>query len=131
MEKTVFINLPIKELQRSRDFFTALGYTFNEDWCSDKNLAMNVSENIKIMLLMQEKFKEFTQKKLIDPHVQIQVLNTLSYSKKEDVDAIIEKAVKAGGKEVRQKKDHGFMYEGAYEDLDGHVWEAVWMNPEK
>ena len=123
----IFVNLPVKDLERTNAFFTALGYKFNPDY-SDKNATcMVVSESIFVMLLVEPFFKTFTTKEICDGTKYAEVIVSLTCETREDVDAIVKKAVKAGGKTYNEPKDHGFMYQHGFQDPDGHIWEYASM----
>lgn len=125
----IFVNLPIKDLAKTREFFTALGYTFNEQFSDDTAASLVLGDNLYAMLLTEEKFKTFTKKDIADATKITEVLVALSVDSKEEVDSLVEKAYAAGATESRPKEDYGFMYSRNFQDLDGHVWEIVWMDP--
>lgn len=129
MNKNIFVNIAVKDLEKSKEFFGKLGYTFNPQFTDETAASMVIHENIFAMLLTHEKFKEFTKKEIIDSHSATEVLIALSCESKDEVDSMMEKALAAGGKEARDKQDYGFMYARSLEDLDGHIWELVWMDP--
>ena len=128
MSKKVFINLPVKDLGKSRRFFESLGYSFNPKFSNDDGACMVVSEQIFVMLLTDNFFSGFTTKKIADAHQTTEVLVCLNQDSRAAVDAHVEKAVKAGAREAREPQDHGFMYGRSFHDLDGHVWEIMWMD---
>jgi predicted lactoylglutathione lyase len=128
MSTQIFVNLPVKDLERSKAFFGALGYTFNPDFTDDNAACMVVSENIHVMLLVETFFKTFIREKSIsDAKKSTEVLICLSLPSTEAVDDIVGKALAAGGAASKDPKDHGFMYEHGFEDPDGHLWEFVHM----
>ncbi len=129
MSRQIFVNLPVKNLPKSIEFFTALGFTFNPQFTDDTATCMIIGENIFAMLLTHEKFQSFTPKQICDATKSTEVLNCLSCESKEEVSDMVAKAVAAGGKDYKTAIDHGFMYQHGFEDLDGHIWELVWMNP--
>ena len=129
MNKHIFVNLPVKNLEKSKEFFTKLGYTFNPQFTDDKGACMVISDTIFAMLLSEPFFKTFTKKDISDATKTTEVLVALSVESKAEVDACLEKVLAAGGKEARDAQDHGFMYARSFEDLDGHIWEMVWMDP--
>ncbi|HEV7333292.1 MAG TPA: VOC family protein [Flavisolibacter sp.] len=130
MATEIFVNLPVKDLQRSMDFFTQLGYTFNKQFTNEKAACMVISETIYVMLLTEPFFEGFIPgKEISDTTKTKEVLIALSADSKDAVNALADKAVAAGGKQFREPEDHGFMYSRSFEDLDGHVWEVVWMDP--
>lgn len=129
MSKKVFINLPVKDLKKSMDFFTKLGYTFNQQFSDETAACMVISEEIYSMLLTHDKFKQFISTDIADAHTSTEVLTCLSAESKDEVNELVDKAVKAGAKEHRDPMDFGFMFGRSFKDLDGHVWEIMWMDP--
>ncbi len=127
--KMIFVNLPVRDLPRSRTFFTELGYRFNEQFCDETAACMVISERIHAMLLTEPKFQNFTPKTIADATKTTEVLVALSCESREEVDMLVEKAVAAGGSTYSEPVDHGFMYHHGYQDLDGHIWEVMWMDP--
>jgi uncharacterized protein len=129
MNKQIFVNLPVKDLEKSKAFFTALGYTFNPQFSNEQGACMIIAENsIYAMLLTEAFFKTFTDKQIAKAHEVTEVLNCLSCESREEVDTLVAKAVAAGGKAPRAPQDHGFMYGHGFEDLDGHYWELAYMS---
>ncbi|HEX8677553.1 MAG TPA: VOC family protein [Segetibacter sp.] len=129
MATKIFVNLPVKNLSKSIEFFTRLGYTFNPQFTDETATCMIVSEDIYIMLLTEEKFKMFTKKEIADATHSTEAIICLSADSREKVDEMINKALEAGGTTPNEKQDHGFMYGWGYQDLDGHLWEVMWMDP--
>lgn len=130
MSKQLYVNLPIKDLQRSKDFFSKLGFTFNEKFSDDTSTAMIVDEGIIFMLLEKEKFQSFIPHKTVaDTAKHCGAINAIQVASKDEVNAIIKKAVDAGGQEYKEAQDYGFMYGRSFEDLDGNCWEFFWMDP--
>src|SRR4051812_20640125 len=128
MPRMIFVNLPVADLGRSLAFYKAIGAEQNPQF-SDETAAMMVfSDTISVMLLTHDKFRQFTRKRIADSHETVQMLLALSCDSREGVDDITEKALAAGGREPRDKEDHGFMYGRAFEDPDGHTWEPMWMD---
>ncbi|MDF1598609.1 VOC family protein [Mesorhizobium sp. YIM 152430] len=125
--RMIFVNLPIKDLAVSRAFFSALGYSFNEDFSDDTAACMVIADNIFAMLLTHEKFKGFINGEMADAHKVTEVLTALSCDSRQEVDDILEKALAAGAKPWKPVMDLGFMYSCSFQDLDGHVWEYVFM----
>ena len=125
----MFVNLPVKDLNRSVEFFKKLGYTFNPQFTDETATCMVISEHNYAMLLTEKKFKEFTTKAIADTKKTTEVLIAVSADSRKAVDDISQKALTAGAKEARKPEDHGFMYQRAIEDLDGHTWEFFWMDP--
>jgi hypothetical protein len=132
MGKQIFVNLPVKDLDKTMEFFTKLGFKFNPQF-TDKNAAcMVIEDNIFAMLLVEKFFKSFTPgKNISDARKNTEVLNALSFNSRKEVDNMTNKAVKAGGKEFRKAQDDGWMYGRAFEDLDGHIWEVFYMDESK
>src|SRR5690554_2721379 len=124
----IFVNLPVKDLQKSIDFFTALGFAFNPDFTDDTATCMIISENIFAMLLTEKRFSEFTDRPIANGHETTEVLIAIDQPSKEAVDQMVKKAVAAGGTTYSKPQDHGWMYQHAFADLDGHQWELAWMD---
>jgi predicted lactoylglutathione lyase len=130
MATMIFVNLPVKDLQRSMQFFSQLGYTFNKQFTNEKAASMVISDTIYAMLVTEPFFQTFIPgKEISDATKAKEVLVCLSADSREAVDSLLSKALAAGGNEFRQPDDHGFMYGRSFEDLDGHVWEVMWMDP--
>lgn len=123
----MFVNLPVADLARSRAFFTQLGYPFEEDFCDDDALCLRLGPTLYAMLLRRELFDGFHDRRNAPPGT-VETLLCLSTDSREDVDALADRAVLAGGLGVRTE-DHGFMYGRSYSDPDGHIWEVMWMDP--
>ncbi len=130
MSRMMFVNLPVKDLDRSMAFFKALGFEFNPQFTDETAACMIVSDTSFAMLLTHPKFAKFTPKPVADAKAATEVLTAISFESREKVDAIVDAAVKAGGREFREPEDHGFMYQRSIEDLDGHIWEVFWFNPD-
>ncbi|MYM30162.1 glyoxalase/bleomycin resistance/extradiol dioxygenase family protein [Duganella sp. CY15W] len=130
MTTNIFINLPVKDLQKSIKFFAHLGYSFNQHYTDDSATCMIVSENIYVMLLTEARFKDFTPKAISDAHQSTEVLVCLQLESREAVSKLVSKAIEAGGRAYKDSQDHGFMYGHGFEDLDGHLWELVHMSGE-
>ena len=127
--KQIFVNLPVKNLEKSKAFFAALGYTFNEQFTDANAACMVINEgSIHAMLLAEDFFKTFTDKSLTDTSKSTEVLLCLSCESRAEVDAQVAKAVAAGGSTPTEAKDHGFMYQHGFQDLDGHMWELAYMD---
>jgi len=125
----IFVNLPVKNVERSRAFFSSLGYSFNPQFSNDSALCMVVSDTIYVMLLAEPFFGTFTTKPIADATKSTEVLVCLSCASRAEVDALVSKALGAGGTAPRAPQDHGFMYGHGFEDPDGHIWELVYMEP--
>ena len=129
MAAKIFVNLPVRMLEKSINFFTKLGYKFNPQFTDETAACMIVSEDIFVMLLTEEKFKTFTPKAICDAKKSTEVLMGLSCESRKEVDDMVRKAVFAGGTTYQEPQDHGFMYGHGYQDLDGHIWELFYMDP--
>ena len=129
MFNQIFINLPIKNLKKSVAFFGELGFTFNEQFSDDESTCMIVSEHIYVMLLEERKFLSFTSRKIAD-HDTTEMTMSFACASADEVRAISEKAFALGAKKVNEPEDMGFMFSWGFEDLDGHMWDLFWMNPE-
>jgi uncharacterized protein len=129
MSRKIFVNLPIKDMERSKAFFSALGFSFNPQFTNEQGACMVVSDSIFAMLLVEPFFQTFTKKPIADARKSTEVLVCLSCDSREEVDAMVRKALAAGGTAPNAPQDHGFMYGHGFEDLDGHVWELAWMDP--
>ena len=128
MAKQIFVNLPVKDLGKTIEFFKKLGFEFNPQFTDEKATCMVVNENIFVMLLVEKFFKTFTQKEICDTSKNTEVIIALSTENREKVDQMLENVIKAGGKESRKPQDHGWMYGRSFEDLDGHIWEIIYMD---
>jgi uncharacterized protein len=129
MATNIFVNMAVKDLQKSIAFFEKLGYKFNLQFTDETAICMIISDTIYAMLMTEPKFKSFTPKSICDTTKSQETFICLSVDNKEAVDDVIKKAVAAGGKTWKEPDDHGFMYGHEFEDLDGHVWEIMWMDP--
>ena len=130
MSKLIFVNLPVADLPAARAFYEAIGATNDPRFTDDTAACMVLSETIHVMLLTHDKFSQFTPKPVADAHATSEVLICISADSREAVDDITEKAIAAGGREARDRQDYGFMYGRSFEDLDGHIWEPMWMDLE-
>ncbi len=128
MARKIFVNLAVADLPRAKAFFERLGFTFDAQFTNDEGACMVVSDSIYVMLLVRPFFQTFTGKALCDPHAATEAILCVSLDSREEVDALVANAVAAGGRDTREAKDHGFMYERAIEDLDGHLWEFVHLS---
>lgn len=128
MASQIFVNLPVKELNRSVEFFTQLGYTFNPQFTDENATCMIIGENIYAMLLVEDYFRTFTDREVVDAHRQVEALIALALDSRDQVDAQIAKARAAGARIPREPQDYGFMYQHAFQDPDGHLWELFFMD---
>ncbi|WP_322104502.1 VOC family protein [Paraburkholderia sp. J41] len=130
MHKHIFVNLGVRDLKRSMDFFGKLGFTFDPKFTNDQAACMVIGENIFAMLLTTDFMRGFTDKALADAHQSTEVLTCLSCASREEVDTLVEKALAAGGSSKRPAMENGTdMYGRSFEDPDGHIWELVYMSP--
>ena len=129
MATQIFVNLPVKDLRRTVEFFTRLGYTFDQRFTNEDGTCMIVGENIFVMLLVERFFQTFTDKRLCDATKSTEVIVCLSVASRAAVDDLVAKALAAGGTAPRPPQDHGFMYGHGFQDLDGHIWELGYMDP--
>jgi predicted lactoylglutathione lyase len=128
MATKIFINLPVKDLERSKAFFSGLGYSFNPQFTDDKAACMVVSEHIYVMMLVESYFKTFTKKEVNDAHLATEVLLALDAASREEVQQTITKATGLGGSIYAEPQDYGWMYQHSFADPDGHQWEIVYMD---
>ncbi|MET0173016.1 VOC family protein [Agrobacterium vaccinii] len=125
--RMIFINLPVKNIETSKVFFTGLGFSFNPEYSDERTLCMIVEKNIFVMLLQEDRFREFINGDIADATSTKEVLNCLSAGSREEIDKMLATALASGGREWKPVQDHGFMYGGSFQDPDGHVWELVHM----
>jgi predicted lactoylglutathione lyase len=128
MLRQIFVNLPIKDMQRSLAFFKALGLSFNKQFTNEQGACLEIAENIYAMLLVEAFFQGFTKLPVADARRSTEVLIALSCDSRAEVDALVAKAVAAGATTPNAPVDHGFMYQHGFADLDGHQWEVFWMD---
>jgi uncharacterized protein len=128
MPTKIFVNLPVKNLDKSMDFFKRLGFSFNPQFTDETAASMVISDDIYAMLLTHKKFKEFTKKEIADATKTTEVLIALSMDSRAEVDTFVDKALAAGATKAREPADHGFMFERSFNDLDGHIWEIFHMD---
>lgn len=128
MTTKIFLNLPVKDLSKTIEFFTKLGFSFDPQFTDENATCMIVGEDIFIMLLVEKFFKTFTKKEICDTAQNTEMIVALSAESREKVDQMINKVVEAGGTEYREPQDHGWMYERSFEDINGHIWEILYMD---
>lgn len=128
MTQQVFINLPVSDLPRAIRFYQALGYSLNPKFTDERAACVVISDTIYVMLLVRDFFQGFTRKSVADAHTQLQTLIALSADSRDEVDAVMDKALAAGGSEAGEPRDYGFMFQRSYADLDGHTWEVFFMD---
>jgi uncharacterized protein len=129
MSTKIFVNLPVKDLDKSIEFFKGLGFVFNRQFTDETAACMVISDDGYVMLLTEAKFKEFTQKQIADATKTTEVLTCLAVGSKDEVNRIVEAALAAGATDARAPMDYGFMFGRSFNDLDGHIWEIIWMDP--
>ena len=128
MSTSVFINLPVTDLDASKAFFTGLGYTINENFTDETAACVVFGETVYAMLLTHEKFAGFTDRSIGDAQASTSAIYALSTDSRDDVDRIADAALSAGGSQAQPPSDLGFMYSRSFHDLDGHHWEVLWMD---
>lgn len=129
MARKIFVNLPIESLNRSVEFFSQLGFTFNKQFTDENATCMVISEDIYAMLLVKPFFKTFIANEVADANAVTGVILALSVDSRAEVDSLADKALKAGAKAPKPPQDYGFMYQRSFKDLDGHHWEVFYMDP--
>lgn len=127
--RMIFVNLPVKDLKRSMDFFSALVFQFNPQFTDETAACMVISDLAFAMLITETRFKDFTKKAVADAGKTTEVLVALSAESRQGVDDLVHKALAAGGSPANDVMDYGFMYGWSFQDPDGHIWEVVWMDP--
>ena len=128
MTTKAFINLAVKDLGKTKDFFAKLGFSYNPQFTDDKAACMIINEDCAVMLLKEEFFKTFTEKDLVDSHTSTEVLTAITVDSRESVDKMMDIALTSGAGESGDPREHGFMYGRAFSDPDGHIWEVLWMD---
>ncbi|MFJ2047845.1 VOC family protein [Paenibacillus taichungensis] len=126
--KQIFVNLPVKDLKRSVDFFTKVGFEFNVNFTDESATCMIIGDNIYAMLLVEDRFQSFISKKISNAADTAEVIVALSVESREQVDLIVQAAMDAGGKPYNDPQDHGFMYGWSFQDPDDHLWEVSYMD---
>ena len=127
--RKLFVNLPVVNLDKSVEFFTKLGFTFDARFTDETATAMTVNDDAVVMLLVQDRFKDFTKKQLVDATKHTEAIMALSAESREDADTFADTALEAGGAPANDPMEMDFMYGRSFQDLDGHLWEVFWMNP--
>ena len=128
MATQIFVNLPVKDLNKSIEFFTSLGYSFNPQFTNEQGASLVISDNIFFMLLTEPFFKSFIKKEIADATKVAETINCISVDSREAVDEMVRKAVAAGATVPNEKQDYGWMYGHGFQDLDGHLWEFAYMD---
>lgn len=129
MARQIYVNLAVRDLQRSIAFFKSLGFRFNAQFTTDEAACMVVDEDIYVMLLTESSFRRFTAKEICDATKATEVLVCLSCESRAEIDNLVALALRAGGSAPRPPQDYGFMYGHGFDDPDGHVWELIYMAP--
>ena len=130
MPRMIFVNLPVNDLAASRGFFRALGFDFNEEFSDDRAACVVLADNIFVMLLREDFFATFVNGEIADAS-STEVITCLSASTRDEVDELVRRAVEAGGKPWKDTLSEGPMYGGSFQDLDGHVWEVMYMDTDQ
>ena len=130
MEKMMFTNLPVYDLKRSVDFYTALGFKFNPQFTTETATCMIIGKYNCIMLLENDYFASFVDKPLAPTNKTVSCIVAITYDSEDEVRALCEKAFELGARRYKDPEEHGFMFGWGFEDLDGHLWDLFWMNPE-
>ena len=128
MATQIFVNLPVRDLNKTVEFFTKLGFKFNPQFTDENATCMIIGDDIFVMLLVEKFFKTFTKNEICDTSKNTEVLLALSADSREKVDQMIKKAIESGGNEFREPQDHGWMYGRSVQDIDGHIWEIIYMD---
>lgn len=129
METNLFVNLPVKDLKRSMDFFGQLGFSFNQQFTNEKGACLVISTTVNVMLLTEPFFRGISKKEIPNTSSGSQVILAISLESKSAVDEMMSRALAAGATTPMDDNDHGFMYQRGFADLDGHLWEVFWMDP--
>ncbi|MBL8216007.1 MAG: hypothetical protein JNK87_35115 [Bryobacterales bacterium] len=127
MARKIFVNLPVKDLARTAEFWSACGFEFDERWGGEHSLCVVLGEGLHAMLLSYERFLDFTLKPVADAVKVTEVMTCVHVGSREEVDAVVDRALAAGGTQFRLPMDYGVIYGRSFEDLDGHIWEWMWM----
>lgn len=130
MSREIFVNISVRDLSKSMEFFSALGFTFNKQFTDHNAACMIVSDKAYVMLLSEPFFRGFTKLEPCDTSRATEAMLALSCESKAEVDQMVRKAIDAGGRHAMDATDHGFMYAWSFYDLDGHHWEVLWMDPQ-
>lgn len=128
MASKIFLNLAVKDLKKSIDFFSTLGFSFNAQFTDEHATCMIIGENIFVMLVTEQRFKDFTKKEICNAHKNTEVLIAIDADSREKVDEKVKTAVDAGGSIYMKPQNHGWMYGHSFSDLDGHQWEIMYMD---
>lgn len=129
MKREIFVNLAVRDLPKSQEFFKKLGFEFNAKFTDEKAACMIINDAAYVMLLREPFFQSFTKRQLCDTSRQTESMFAVSCASRAEVDAMVQKAIAAGGTHAMEPQDHGPMYSWSFYDLDGHHWEVIWMDP--
>jgi predicted lactoylglutathione lyase len=130
MAQMIFVNLPVKDLETSKAFWSKLGYSFNPQFTDENAACLVFSDTIYAMLLTESRFKDFTKKDIADAATSTEAILCLSADSREKVDELVDGALAAGGSPSNDPQDYGFMYGRSFQDPDNHLWEVMWMDVE-
>jgi predicted lactoylglutathione lyase len=130
MEAKIFVNLPVKDLKRTMDFFSGLGFSYNPQFTDEKAACMIINQDSNVMLLREDFFKSFTKKGIVNAHNCTEVLTAISAESREKVDEIVNKAISLGATVAREPEDYEYMFTRSFNDPDGHIWEVNWLDLE-
>lgn len=125
----IFVNLPVVDLEKSKEFYTRLGFSINEQFTDENASCVVISDTIYVMLLTHDFFRRFTSKAIVDSQDATEVINAISAESRTGVDELADRALAAGGTQTNPPQDEGFMYSRSFSDLDGHLWEVMHMDP--
>ena len=128
MATKIFVNLPVKNLEQSKEFFIKIGFHINPQFTDETAACVVIAEDIYAMILTHPKFKDFTPKEIADATKTSEVITALSFESKEKVDELVDAALNAGATVAKEAQDYGFMYSRSFSDLDGHIWEFFYMD---
>jgi uncharacterized protein len=129
MSRMMFANLPVADVAATRKFFDGLGFEFNDQFCDEQTACLVINEQTMVMLLETPRFQDFIADEICDTAKAREVLLCVSAVSRDEVDTLVDTAIAAGGTTWMEPQDHGYMYGRAFRDLDGHVWEVMWMDP--
>ena len=127
--RVLFVSLPVRDPQRSKTFFERLGFSFNPALTDETAACMVIGEQAFVMLGTHEKLAELSKLPMADPTTHALALFCFGVASRDEVDAVADAAIAAGGQDHNDAQDHGFMYSRSFFDLDGHGWQVMWMDP--
>jgi predicted lactoylglutathione lyase len=130
LSRKLFVNLGVRDLEASIEFFSELGFAFDPRFTDESATCMILSEEAFVMLLVEDRFKDFTSKALCDAGTHTEAILAISAESREQVDVLVDTALDCGGRPANEPMDHGFMYGRSFQDVDGHLWEVIWMDPD-